>query len=485
MRVAGTRSGRRAILLEIRVRGVVEGMRTVYPRVSSGLADIVPKITDRLPMILAEVRDLLADEHPDYASFLAEEFDDVVASARGFASRLVGLAERSPAEAPGEDVMEQTLFEEIGREHFRQGQDLSGLLAAYRAGAAVAWRHVAQVALSLDASSESLAGLASAVFTAVDRLSTASLRGYAHEQSESVLARDRLREELGELLLSDRSDTATVRAMAARAEWPLPHEAAVVLVDPANQAARDALSRLEPACLRVRGCGVEARPGAGSPDVGEGSRGLLGAIVPDPSGPRRRARLANLLRGAHAVVGATVPLDRLPASVHIAELAMRLRRAQVLDDDPLFVGEHLDALIVHHDERLLAALRRQYLAPLDDLPVPTRDRLATTLTSWLMHMGNRQAMAGELHVHPQTVRYRMAQLRELFGASLDDPSIRATLLLALAWGPAADEEDTAAEQAGNGANPAGAARSAGRIRPPRRPGGTVREIQASAARSER
>ncbi|MBO0851599.1 MAG: helix-turn-helix domain-containing protein, partial [Pseudonocardia sp.] len=393
-------------------------MRTVYPRVSSGLADIVPAITDRLPMILAEVRDLLADEHPDYASFLAQEFDDVVASARGFASRLVGLAERSPGGTPGEDVLEQTLFEEIGREHFRQGQDLSGLLAAYRAGAAVAWRHVAQVALSLDASSESLAGLASAVFTAVDRLSTASLRGYAHEQSESVLARDRLREELGELLLSDRSDTAMIRAVAARAEWPLPHEAAVVLVDPENQAAREALSRLEPACLRVRGWGRDARPGGGSLDAAEG---LLGAIVPDPSGPRRRARLANLLRGAHAVVGATVPLDRLPASLHIAELAMRLRRTHVLDDDPLFVGEHLDALIVHHDERLLAALRRQYLAPLDGLSAPTRDRLATTLTSWLRHMGNRQAMAGELHVHPQTVRYRMGQLRELFGPALDDP----------------------------------------------------------------
>jgi hypothetical protein len=437
-------------------------------------------------MILAEVRDLLADEHPDYASFLAEEFDDVVASARGFASRLVGLAERSPAEAPGEDILEQTLFEEIGREHFRQGQDLSGLLAAYRAGAAVAWRHVAQVALSLEASSESLAGLASAVFTAVDRLSTASLRGYAQEQSESVLARDRLREELGELLLSDRSDTATIRAVAARAEWPLPHEAAVVLVDARNQGAREALGRLEPGCLRVRGWGVDPRSGGGSLDVIQGSGGLLGAIVPDPSGPRRRARLANLLRGAHAVVGATVPLDRLPASVHVAELAMRLRRAHVLDDDPLFVGDHLDALIVHHDERLLAALRRQYLAPLDDLPAPTRDRLAATLTSWLLHMGNRQAMAGELHVHPQTVRYRMAQLRELFGPALEDPSIRATLLLALAWGPAAGaaEDDTASERAGNGSTPAGASRPAGPTRSPRRPGAAVRGA-GSSTRCER
>ena len=394
----------------------------MYSEVNARLADIVPAVIDRLPLILSEVRDLLAEEHPDYAGFLAEEFDDVVAASAGFASRLVGMAERTSDGALVQATsLEQTLFEGIGREHFRQGQDLGGLMAAYRTGAAVAWRHVAQVALGVGASSEAFAMLASTVFTAVDQLSAASLRGYAQEQSESALVRNRLREELSDLLLSGRSDTAVIRAAALRADWPLPNEAAVVLVEPDDELATAAVARLDPACLPIRG------------------RELLGAIVPDPSGPRRRTRLANHLRGAHAVIGATVPLDRLPASLHVAEIAVRLRRDRVLDDDPLFVGEHLDALIVHHDEALLAALRRQYLAPLAELPAPTRERLATTLTSWLLHMGNRQAMAGELHVHPQTVRYRMAQLRDLFGPALDDPSMRATLLLALAWGPAADE----------------------------------------------
>jgi DNA-binding PucR family transcriptional regulator len=34
-------------------------------------------------------------------------------------------------------------------------------------------------------------------------------------------------------------------------------------------------------------------------------------------------------------------------------------------------------------------------------------------------------------VHPQTVRYRMAQLRDLFGARLDDHDARFELALAL------------------------------------------------------
>jgi DNA-binding PucR family transcriptional regulator len=40
-------------------------------------------------------------------------------------------------------------------------------------------------------------------------------------------------------------------------------------------------------------------------------------------------------------------------------------------------------------------------------------------------------VAKALHVHPQTVRYRLARLRELFGSRLDDPDGRFELELAL------------------------------------------------------
>ncbi len=68
----------------------------------------------------------------------------------------------------------------------------------------------------------------------------------------------------------------------------------------------------------------------------------------------------------------------------------------------------------------------------------TRERLEETLRSWLLHQGRRDAVAAELHVHAQTVRYRMGQLRELFGDTLDDPSVVLDLVVALA-APAAGE----------------------------------------------
>ena len=54
-----------------------------------------------------------------------------------------------------------------------------------------------------------------------------------------------------------------------------------------------------------------------------------------------------------------------------------------------------------------------------------------TALAHLRHDGNAVAMAAEMHVHPQTARYRIARLRELLGEQLDDPDARFELQLAL------------------------------------------------------
>jgi DNA-binding PucR family transcriptional regulator len=133
------------------------------------------------------------------------------------------------------------------------------------------------------------------------------------------------------------------------------------------------------------------------------------------------------------VVGPTVPLSRLPGSLRMARIALRLKRSGVIVDDPVFLDEHLDALIVHQDGPLLSALENQVLQPLTGLPAMTRRRLEETLGSWLRHMGDRGAVAEELHIHRQTVRYRLAQLQELFGDAMTDPARRLQLTLALGW----------------------------------------------------
>ena len=93
--------------------------------------------------------------------------------------------------------------------------------------------------------------------------------------------------------------------------------------------------------------------------------------------------------------------------------------------------EHLPALLLAAEPALAADLARSRLAPLDSLAAGPRERLVATLRAWLDRPGQVQAVAAALDVHPQTVRYRLKQLRELFGTRLEDPEARFELSLAL------------------------------------------------------
>ena len=380
---------------------------------------MLTKLVASVPAMLEDVRVALADGWPDYARFMAEERAEVAGAAEAFVRWLVDSAEHGTDPPPGPLGNQLYVFEEIGRAQWRTGHEVSELLSAYQLGARVAWRYVSGAALSAGVEPETLAALAEAVFAFVDRLTSASARGYVMEQSQSVAERELLRDELVELLLSDRADSTAVTVAAGRAGWTVPREAAVILLAD-NPMGREVLNRLDRSCLRIR------------------RRTLLGAIVPDPVRPGRRQRLTAALAGTGAVVGHPVPLDQLPLSMQFAELTGRLRASGILTDDPVFVEDHLDALIVHRDAKLLEALREQTLAPLAQLSPSVRERLSETLSAWLRHMGDRQAVAAELHIHPQTVRYRMTQLHDAFGPALDDPATRTRLTLALAWGTAAD-----------------------------------------------
>jgi PucR C-terminal helix-turn-helix domain len=386
----------------------------IRPAPEESLEHLLPMLVDGLPRLLDDVREQLSTEWPEYARFMAEQREEVTRAAEIFMRRLVDIA--GAREHMADLGAQAELFEEIGREQWRAGHDVSTLLSAYQVGARAAWHYVSDRALVAHVAPECLAALAEAVFVFVDQLSSASAHGYVREQSESGLARERLRDELVQLLLSDRADTVAVRAAAARVGWPLPREAAVLLVESGNPVGRGVLTRLDSQCLLIR----------------RGSA-LLGAIVPDPVRPGRRKRLTTAMHGAGAVIGHPVDLQSLPLSMHIAEIAAQLRATGVLTDDPIFAEDHLDAIIVHRDAEILDALRRQALAPLAELAPAVRERLSATLAAWLRHMGDRQAVAAELHIHPQTVRYRMAQLHELFGTDLDDPGRRARVALALGW----------------------------------------------------
>lgn len=368
--------------------------------------DLAATLRPHLSEVVAEIIEALPQEVPDYARPLEGAFGEGlrlgVEVAMGRFLDLPGTSQ------PALRAQDRKVYLALGRGELRQGRELQTLLAAYRVGARVAFRLFATRALAAGLDPEALVPLAESTFAYIDELSATSVEGYAQEQSLRAGESDRRRAELIALLLSGTADAPAVAVAARLASWSVP-AAVVPVVIP-----------------RDRAQGLALGPGA---LLGGDGDGVL-AVVPAPRGPGRD-RLRQRLVGRGAVVGPTAPVESLPTSLSLARMAAALVQTGVLTSDPVFVDEHLATLVVHRDSDLLQVLAASRLAPMADLKAATRERLAQTLLAWIQHRGERQHIAAALHVHPQTVGYRLGQLRELFGDVLDDPHGRFELELAL------------------------------------------------------
>jgi DNA-binding PucR family transcriptional regulator len=151
-------------------------------------------------------------------------------------------------------------------------------------------------------------------------------------------------------------------------------------------------------------------------------------LVPDMHGPNR-SRLLRELQDRRSVVGPARVWTQAHSSYHRVLQARQLRPSD--DTDTIDTETHLVDLVLGADREAADDLRRNVLAPLDQLRPNTAERLAETLRSWLLHQGQRDAVAADLFVHAQTVRYRMTQIRELYGESLNNPQTVLELIVAL------------------------------------------------------
>ena len=155
--------------------------------------------------------------------------------------------------------------------------------------------------------------------------------------------------------------------------------------------------------------------------------------MPDPDGPGRAAAIERGLRGWTGALGPAVPVSRASHSLRWARQVLALARRGGVAASPGLIrcDGHLTTLMITADPELAQVLSADRLAPLAGLRPAQQDILAETLLAWLRHAGNARLAAAELHVHPQTVRYRLRQINDLFGAMLAEPGSRFDLELAL------------------------------------------------------
>ena len=305
---------------------------------------------------------------------------------------------------------------ELGRGEARQGRSIDALLSAYRVGARVAWRQLSETAVDRGLPPLMIARFAELVFEFIDELSAASVSGHGDELASSDRERRRHLDRLGQDLLAG-APTEILRASAERAEWRPPDTLTAVLLPSAQT--RGVASRFGQSTLELSG----DLPGI------ESSESVVVLLVPDMQGPNR-SRLLRELQDRRAVVGPARPWTQAQSSYH---RVLQARKLQLAGEDvgTIDTDTHLVALVLGADREAADDLRHQVLAPLDQLRPNTAERLAETLRSWLLHQGQRDAVAAELFVHAQTVRYRMTQLRELYGERLNDPQTVLELIVAL------------------------------------------------------
>jgi hypothetical protein len=349
----------------------------------------------RLPQLADEVIAAVQDAVPEYRVLDRNVREGVRQALSGFTELAEG---GEPAGLPAREV-----YVQFGRGEARSGRTIAALLQAYRVGAQAAWRGVAQAGEDAGVQPHFMYSLAESVFAFIDEISAASAEGHAFEQSLAAGEQRERRRRLVEALVAEPPIPAEVERAARAVGWELPERLAVLAFDEAAAARVEA--RLPP------------------PAVVAGTS----ALVPDPHGPGRHDEIRGALGAHRGALGHAVPWERASESARRAALAL-----EVLAEDSLVIADdHLLDLALAGDPRAAGDLARRRLAPLDELPTGQRARLVETLQAWLDAQGEARPAAERLHVHVQTVRYRVGQLRDVLGGVIDDPTGRLELALAL------------------------------------------------------
>jgi hypothetical protein len=384
--------------------------------VSWMLPELESLADDMTAAILREVPEYARPDDDSYARVVHQVARDAV---HQFAARIADPA------APGEPMAR--LFHDIGRVEAAEGRSLDALHAALRVGARVIWQRLRKKARHGGGNADVFARLGESIFRYLDELAAACSAGYAEARAEFAGEAEQLRRRLLDLLVADPPvPTEEIAGLARTVGWRLPRRVvAVALAAPL--------------------------PGSLSPLPPDVLVGLAGRepclLMPDPDGPGRRRLLEEALRrwpataksaggaasGCLAAVGPAVPLARASASLRWARRALTLaqRDSARRADEVVQCDEQLATLVLLADTELARVLSGRALAPLARLRPDQADRLAETLLAWLESADNAGVAARHLHVHPQTVRYRLRQITELFGDSLSDPESRFTLQVAL------------------------------------------------------
>lgn len=394
-----------------RSHGVGEADGAPGPPWLSLPADMAEVLAPAVPDVVAQIIEAVPNQIPAYHIARTERFSEVLfLGVRGALEQLLSLP---GTDHPALNEESRQLVAALGAGEFRQGRSMDALLAAYRTSARITFRGLSEACARLGLPMEVVVDLGETILAYIDELSAVSVQAYAVEQSAHAGALEVRRADLVAALVGGGAELHEVRRLASGADWHLPQQMAAAVFPLAAAAS------------------VRMRLGTSGIVVERESEAT--AIVGITQSERLRPRLQEVFAGSSAVLGPAVAWDAVPHSHRVAQLlAAQLPLGDPVDpEEPIFATDHLSRIVLGSETQVMEDLAVRRLAPLEALGPAKRRVLEETLLLWLVHWGQRLPVARELGIHAQTVGYRVAKLKDLFGGDLEDPLVRFELELVL------------------------------------------------------
>lgn len=328
------------------------------------------------------------------------------------AHRNVELCFRSIAggRPPSEGDLEP--FMVSARDRASEGMPLEDLLHAYRLGGRLGWLAIVRAAQADER--ECLIVAAERLMHYVDAVSAAVAQAYLEERQQVVSEEERAARDLFDALLTDAPLDSRLEAVAERRGFAL------------ADVYRPFMLRLPGSPSRHHANLASALRRDGILALTEGDRvaGLLGIDDDDRIDPGKGlVVIGESTRRRH--LGSAI--DEMRVVAELAESSGTLGRIDPHD----FALELLLLAAPHH----AAAIARRVLDPLIAAESGRSAELLSTLEIFLECDLDRRRTAERLHVHPNTLDYRLKRIRELSNLDLRDPQCVALLVLALKVGP--------------------------------------------------
>ncbi|MEV8317846.1 helix-turn-helix domain-containing protein [Streptomyces sp. NPDC059900] len=379
------------------------------------------------PRLVEAIVDAVHEQVPAYTALDGSRFPEVRAIAAWATDRLLDHWATDGAIGPAD----LRRFRGIAAARAADGRPLQAVLRAYRVAAAVLADEVAARAPQLSA--KDAFALAQLLLTAMDTISEEMTTAYAATSERLSGDRDRsLQLLLDDLIAGRHASLGALGARAARLGVQLPERYSLLVAEPAALAEpADATALDGPASdisLTTSTALLTALGGSGARGTSlattHGSRAVL--LVPAVSADA----VPRVLR-RHAWRGCVISgesLDRVAVAHRLAAGALDTAPPHAHHPDRVLTDAdaHVLALLAGHPVASPDQIGRIVLGPLVD---DARRHLLEALTAYI-DTGSANAAARALHLHPQSVRYRLRRVRDLTSRDPQDPWQRLTLDIA-------------------------------------------------------